>query len=1130
MKKTNLGAFALIVLLFCGVSAWGQATVGQIVGKVVDTSGALITGAKVVATNTDTGVVSTATATGAGEYEIVNLLSGPYTITASAPGFGTSTTKGFIVDANKTSTADFKLLAASSSSVEVTTDAAVALDTTTSQLQQTFTAKELSDVPIAATSVLNLSFLAPGVGGTGGLGEGSGPSIAGQRARNNSFTVDGTDNNDKNVTGQDVNVQNEAVAEFTLLQNVFNAEYGHSNGGQFNVAIKSGTNKYHGAVYEYFQNRNLNAFDNAEKLEGLTSQPRFDNNRYGGQFSGPIKKDKLFFFGDFEQQPSGSSGGSGAFCAPTAAGYALLTKYRAGTNLTVLQQYLSASTAGDPNGNCNTYSYKDSSGTTHSYADSITLTQSGVAGDVGPNGDQVLIPIGSVSSAAPSYTNGRYIAASADYVISNKDNIRFRYAYGRLDGIDTAANLPVFFTSQPNRNTIGSLTYVHDFTANLINEAHIGFNRHYATSTAPGVFPGLSVFPNIQLDDLTLNLGPDGNAPQGGTQNLFQFTDNVTYIKGHHTMKFGFDGRKYISWTDFVQRSRGDYEYSNTSDLYLEDLSPDVLGQRNASGAVSTRYYGDQTEFYGFAQDDWRVTPQLSLNLGLRYEFSSIPAGIKNQALNAAASLPGLIVFAKPEPAKKDFGPHFGLAYAPNATTSIRAGFALGYDVLYDNIGTTEAPPQQQVTENVNLAVQTPNFLKGGGLAAQAAPSYATVAAQRAATSTYLPDQFKMPYTESWSFGVQHVFHSDYTAEIRYVGNHSVHLDTQQQINKQPIVTSTFNLPTVIGSPSAAQTASTLTLANFQTLSAANAAFIPAYLAAGFTSAITSYQYSGQSNYNGLQTQLQRRLKNGLLFNTAYTWSKAMDNSTDDFNSTALNPRRAQDQLNYLKEYSLSALSHKHRFTAEILYDIPFFKNSNFLLRNVLGNWEIAPIYTYESGQFVTPQSGIDSNLNGDSAGDRAIVNPGGNKSKGSAVTAFYNPALAGLCPVVSGLPTNCTKNLVGYTANDPTAYYIATGSGAYATASRSMLPTPAINDLDMSVLKRISYRERYAFEFTATATNVVNHPQYITGTVNFVGSTATTGAALQAYTIPGKTSFLNPKAVFGSDARSMILTGRIKF
>ena len=1136
MKRVSHAFLLLILSLITGAAAFAQATSGELVGIVADQSGALLPDATVVALNQNTGVKYPAIATGKGEYRIVNVLPGTYSITASASGFASSTVKNFLVDVNKTSTADFKLAPGNTTSVEVSTEAAVSIDTTTSQLESTFGSKELADLPTASASILNLSLLAPGVSSTGGLGEGTGPSISGQRARNNSFTVEGIDNNNKSVTGNVVDVQNDAVGEFTLLQNVFNAEYGHSNGGQFNVALKSGTNKFHGKAFEYFQNRDLFALDNSQRLDGLTSQPRYDNNRYGGQVGGPILKDKLFFFADYEQQPIGQAGGSGSFCAPTAAGYTTLTADRPGANLTVLQQYLPAVSGADPSGICNNYTYKDPTDPTGmktiTINDVITLTAPApFAGGVGPNGDQVTIPIGAASTPAPSFSNGRYIASSVDYVISSKDNLRVRYTYGRDDGIDTGASLPVFFAPQPFRSTLASITEVHNFTPNLLNELRVGYNRGYGPITlAPGAFPGLTSFPNLDLDDLGISLGPDGNAPQGGAQNFFQLVDNVTYVKGHHTMKFGFDGRKYIAYTDFVQRSRGEYEYSNTADIFLEDLSPNVFGQRNASGATSTRYYGDQTAFYGFGQDDWRVSQKLTLNLGIRYEFTAVPAGEKIQDLNIAASVPGLISFAKPEPYKKGFAPRIGFAYAPNAETSIRAGFAIGYDVLFDNIGTTLAPPQQQVTENVDTNVSTPGFLAGGGLAATAPSVYDSIADQRAASTHYIPNQ-ALPYTESYSLGVQHVFHRDYTAEVRYVGNHSIHLDTQHQVNVFAPVTATNNIPTFIGAAPASAATSTVTLAALKAAAAGTGHILPAYAAAGFTNAITGYLSDGASNYNGLQTQLTRRFRQGLLTNFAYTFAKTMDNSTDDFNSTSLNPRRAQDQTNYQSEYSLSALSHKHRFTAEIVYDLPFFAHSNFLLKNTVGNWEVAPVYTYESGQFVTPQAGLDSNLNGDAAGDRAIINPTGDKSKGSSVNPIYNPALAGVCATAAApTATTCTGNLVGYQAADPTAYYIATGSGAFATAGRSMLPTPAINNFDMTAVKRIAFTERYKFEFQAIAFNALNHAQYTTGSANGVFPISTVGSAYQAYAIPGKTQFLQPKAVFGSNARTMTLVAKFIF
>src|SRR5258708_10919584 len=186
--------------------------------------------------------------------------------------------------------------------------------------------KQLADLPSTpnGSGVVNLSLLSAGVASSGGVGVGSGPSVGGQRPRNNNFTIEGVDNNNKGVTGPLVFVPNDAVAEFSLLQNQFSPEFGHSSGGQFNTVVKSGTNSYHGLAYIYNNNRNYNALDSIQLLEGFTSQPRYDFNRIGGQVGGPIFKNKLFFFANYEYYPLGQSGGPGAVCPPTAAGITTL--------------------------------------------------------------------------------------------------------------------------------------------------------------------------------------------------------------------------------------------------------------------------------------------------------------------------------------------------------------------------------------------------------------------------------------------------------------------------------------------------------------------------------------------------------------------------------------------------------------------------------------------------------------------------------------------------------------------------------------------------------------------------------------------------------------------------------------
>ncbi len=234
-------------------------------------------------------------------------------------------------------------ISAASETVEVSA-ATVTLDTTTSQVQSSFDTQALTQLPASANNVLNASLMTAGVGSSGGMGDGTGPSVGGQRPRSNNYTVEGIDNNNKSVTGPLVYVPSDAVSEFTAMQNQFSAEYGHSNGGQFNQIVKSGTNSFHGLAYEYSQNRNYNAIDAATaRAQGYQNvvKPRYDDNRFGGQIGGPILKNKLFFFSNYEQEPYGAPGTTASFCAPTSEGFSTLSGISglSATNLQVFKQY-----------------------------------------------------------------------------------------------------------------------------------------------------------------------------------------------------------------------------------------------------------------------------------------------------------------------------------------------------------------------------------------------------------------------------------------------------------------------------------------------------------------------------------------------------------------------------------------------------------------------------------------------------------------------------------------------------------------------------------------------------------------------------------------------------------------------
>ena len=743
-------AFSVVLTVFSLVSAsfgHAQTTSGALVGVIRDASGAVVPDSTVNAINEATGVVYAGKSNASGDYRISNLPEGTYDLRTAVPGFTPSLLQGVAVAATSVETQDIVLsVGQTATTVEVTTQANVSIDTTTAQIGTTFSTKETQDLPSATIGlgVLNLSLLTPGVTSSGGLGAGTGPSVAGQRPRNNNFTIDGIDNNNKGITGPLLNVPNDAISEFVLLQNVYSAQFGHSTGGQFNSLIVSGTNHVHGRLYEYFKNRNLNAVTSTQAInnraQGVSPdfQPRLDFNRYGGQVGGPILKDKLFLFSNFERQTTGSAGSSTAFCAPTAAGFATLNglTFASTTNYSVYKAYVPAAPSQAPAGG----------GTSCNDSKAVPGGATGLVANAA--GVSTPVPVGAVSLALSNSFNSYLSTNALDYTISQRDNLRVRYVYNRADTTDTAASFPAFFAPSPARFHLISANEVHTFTPSLSNEFRLGYNRFFTQLDVPAInFPGLSQFPDLIFYDLstTTYLGPDASAPQSDIQNLYQAIDSLTWIKGKHTLVFGVEGRKYIAPTVFVQRLRGDYEYS-TLGRYLNDISPDAVGQRNATPpGVSPTFYGDQSSIYAYANDDFRMTQKLTLNLGLRYEFTSVPASEKEQALNIAASVPGLITFGKPTPQYKNFAPRIGVAYAPDENTAVHAAFGINYDVLYDNIGTTTAPPQFQTTENVNINASTPGFLAGGGLPANA--TFATLAQQRAATSAFVPNQ-KLPYSE----------------------------------------------------------------------------------------------------------------------------------------------------------------------------------------------------------------------------------------------------------------------------------------------------------------------------------------------------------------------------------------------
>ena len=1151
--------FGVIVFaLACGFAVQAQITTGSVRGAVTDPNGAVVTNAKVTITKKSTNTSTTTQSSNSGEFEFSNLPVGDdYSVTVEAQNFKTLTLTDVKVQLNQVTDLAAQLaLGAVGEVVTVTAGGTELVDTTTSNLSKSFSARQVSELAQTGagySGVNNLALIAPNVTSSGGIGVGTGGSVGGQRPRDNNFMIDGVDNNDKSVTGPQSYVSPEEVAEFSLVQNQFSAEFARSNGGQFITVTKTGTNDFHGAFHVAFRNRYLNALDELQKLAGVTRNradgdlfmPRSDYFRGGYNLGGPVffprfgeggpslwkLRDKLFFFTSYERLQSGSAVGSPGIVLPTRAGFNTLAALPglSATNLAVLNQFLNLNPA---------------------QTTTLEACNINVVHDNCPNANRIPFAAGTVNIPSPNFFKQNHAVINLDYNQSQDTQHHWRFLMTNGSDIDTSASLPIFFAPVPSKQRLFSYTIIHNFSQNLINETRLAFRRSSQSFPVPDLrFPGLDSFPNFELDDLGISLGPSGNAPQSGIENNYQVVDNVTVIAGSHSFKFGGDFRKLISPQRFIQRERGDYEYLFVDD-FLRDFSPE-FGERNVGGNT---YYGDQKILYAFVQDDWRMRPNVTLNVGVSYSYQEVTKGVKFQAANALASVPGLLEFRAPKTQTKNFGPRIGFAWAPNydsgmlgrlfgsnGKSSIRAGFSMGYDYIFDNLGILSNPPQAQQTIDVggtgqpNACCPSTGFLASGGISPipVAGGGLTDPVQLRLVTASFIPDQ-EVPYSLTWTGSFQRQFHNDWSFEMRYLGTRGIHLITQNRLNIQAKVApenGRFGLPTyVTGAPTQAQIdalpTGTLTLADIN----ARSRYVPRYAAAGFNgAAVVAFLSNGNSSYHGASAQVTKRLSKGFQITGAYTWSHLIDDTTAEVFSTVLSPRRVEDFQNLRRERATSGLDHRHRFVASSIYELPWFKDTKGLAGTLLGGFSISGTYTAESGEKITIRSGNDANGNGDSAGDRGILNVGGTEGVASTVRALVRTCTS-FDPVTGACLQSAASRTVGYAANNPAAKYIQTGNGAVSNLGRNTFLLPGINNFDISIFKKFSIGESKYFQLRADFYNALNHPQYVPGSVNTVDAVGTTGLTTLNQIAPLTSDFLNPGQVLSSNPRVIVLGARFVF
>jgi outer membrane receptor protein involved in Fe transport len=955
--KGILGLAAFMAAMFLSIPVQAQLSRGAITGTVHDQTGAVVPGAQVEVNNPNTNIKRDTTTDDSGFYRVAALDPGTYTVVISKAGFSKIENREVTVKPTLDTTFDGDLKVGDiAGTVDVTAETeTIALNKTNGTIGLTASPKQAVELPLSAARDVNqLALLSPNAFSAPGS---TGISVNGQRARNDNFTIDGSDNNDNSVTLSTTPVIPEDVAEFQVQTNPYSVEFGRNSGAQINVITRGGTNGFHGDLFEYYRGSALNALTNIDKQNGLTRPGRFNRNQTGFTIGGPVMlprfgegghaigyngKNKTFFFFSYQEDRSRSGGSPGtAAVIPTPAGFAAL----ATVPLRAAQGGTPAQTAASRAAVLSRISFLNAIYATNPVFTSIsTTTVNGVSIQTG----KIAFPI-----SQPS--NLKNTLLRIDHKISDKDNLTFRFIGNREDDVNLISNLQfgsLFAGNQSVNDNNIALSETHIFNSNILNEFRFSYVRRNLA------FPeNDSVSPSVTIGG-AFSVGGLSNFPQGRIQNDFQYNDTLSDQIGKHSFKFGLDIRKIKLFNLAAFNIKGTFAFDNLQQ-YLNNFASSFQ-----QALQQSTYDARQTQQSYFAQDDWRVTPNLTINLGLRYELSSVPFGFfgATDPQSLAALVPGPV-----QEDKNNFAPAFGFAYSPHATTGLakrlfgdgvtvlRGGYRIAYDQLFFNLLTVDdANFPRVVTGNITNA-------------ADVYPSLAPVAGAAVFSPTALyvntPSNARTPYSELYSFSVQREFRHSYVLEFGYTGSRSINQVNQLEGN-----------PAILTPAQAAAVAAARSVSVIP--SAQNRRIFPQF---GSRVLIAT---EAEGTYNAGFVTLNKRFSHGLQFGIAYTYSKNMSNNDESLGVGAIttgSPQIPQDYLNRGVEKSLSAFDRTHRLVANYIYEVPTpgFAKSSGALRRLFGGWEITGVTTRQSGQPFSIVTGVDSNGNG-AGGDRPNFDPSG--------------------------------------------------------------------------------------------------------------------------------------------------------
>jgi hypothetical protein len=1125
--------FVFCFLAVLSGSAWAQ-TKASLRGTVTDQSGGVVAGAKVILTNTGTGIARTASTSADGTYLFDLVEVGKYSVTVDKPGFSTFVQDGIVLELNQNGRLDVALkVGQESQTIEVTSNV-VQVDTSGAVLGKVENERMINDLPLADRDTLQLGLLQAGVFSPDpDDGSGNPFSVSGQRSESLTFLLDGGNNTDFLGNNIVVNPNPDAVEEFKILTNNYDAQYGRTSGGIVNQITKSGTNAFHGDGFEFLRNTDLNARDYF--LPDTLPKQAFQRNVFGGTIGGPIKKDKIFFFAAYQGWRSREGQTSPILTVLSPA-------ERTGNFGEVCGSY-------DAGGNCNAANGEQLvnpyTGNNVPFNNLSTPGQGGT----GPGGNLVNpIMQNYINSFVPlpNLANNEFVSSPTaaidndqgvlhfDYNVTPRDTLSFVYVinderddypFQIINGASTGGDLPLGsgFTDT-NRTQIGTFTWTHTFAGGKLNEFRFAANRLGSLQAVPTTTtsPAALGFTNVNPDDAKGAAPPimfatsftTGPSPQGPTKlnrATFEWADNFTWTRGRHEWKFGGDITRIRQNFNFDFFNNGSFDFDNEGTSWTGDgLADFVGGFWDNYFQFSNAVYGIRTGSLGlYAQDTWKVSSRLTLNLGLRYDYYIPQWDTHNNILgffpgtqstvfpDAPPDIlypgdPGTPNRALVYPDKNNFAPRVGFAWdmLGNAKLVMRGGFGIFYDIEDGALNLQfGAEPPFGATSNIFPNGFAPGVDPIGDpfTASGFINPFPFASAGKVGTFedpkipfAYTTDpHFRTPYSENFNFGFQWQATPNMMLETVYVGSLGRKLISSGETNFPSITSEQFQLATYgsvnpeCARPLAACTGGTNNPAD---------PLDPTGLPTGIQQVLTNFS-NGLSDSDQLQITLDQRLSHGLSFRAAYTWSKTID-LTSGFRARSAG---YTDPYDYRLDRAIADFDVPQRFVFSGIYELPFAAHTdNAFLGKVAKGWQLNGIVTFQGGQPVNIFANSNASEQNNFLDRPNIVGPvpltHQPRNSQQTFTADCNGTSSG---TETGNFWFDPTNLVCFACPDQNACTNAFGQPGiplltFGDMPRNFLRGPGINNWDLSLTKRTTLTESTSLEFRAEFFNAFNHVQFL--------------------------------------------------